>query len=306
MFISNRSARLGLLCALAAVGLAALAQTNWPRLPYVVDPDWPRLPVGWTFEETPGVAVDAREHVFVFHRGKHSIIEFDKAGNVVRSWGDGTFVRPHGLRFDPDGNLWAADDQGHIVVKMDALGRVRMVLGRKNTKGETNDTFNRPTDLAFAPNGDFYVSDGYGNSRVVKFTKEGKFITAWGKKGAGEGEFNLPHAVALDKRGRVYVGDRENHRMQIFDANGKFITQWKHVGSPWGIVVLPDQTILMCDGHNNRILQLSPNGDVLGVLGEAGKLPGQLDFVHHMAVGPSGNIYTAEIKNWRVQKFERR
>ena len=283
--------------------IVGLSQSNWPKLPFTVDPDWPRLPAGWTLEETPGVAVDAREHVFVFHRGKHSLIEFDNAGNVVRTWGDGVFVRPHGLRFDNEGNLWAADDLGHIVVKMDALGRVRMVLGRKNTKGETNDTFNRPTDLAFTPSGDFYVADGYGNSRVVKFNKEGKFIRAWGKKGSGEGEFNLPHAVAVDNQGRVYVGDRENHRMQIFDGDGKFLAQWKHVGSPWGIVITEDQSIYMCDGHNNRILRLNTKGEILGVLGAPGKLPGQLDFSHHMAIGPSGSIYVAEIKNWRVQKF---
>ncbi len=288
---------------LICLAQVCLAQPSLPKLAFTVDPDWPRLPAGWTFEETPGVAVDAREHVFVFHRGKNSIIEFDKSGKVVRTWGDGVFVRPHGLRFDNEGNLWAADDQGHIVVKMDALGRVRMVLGRKNNKGETNDTFNRPTDLAFTASGDFYVSDGYGNSRVVKFNKEGKFIRAWGKKGAGEGEFNLPHAVAVDKRGRVYVGDRENHRMQIFDGDGKFLAQWKHVGSPWGIVITEDQSIFMCDGHNNRILKLNLDGEILGVLGSPGKLPGQLDYSHHMAVGPSGSIYVAEIKNWRVQKF---
>jgi DNA-binding beta-propeller fold protein YncE len=280
-----------------------LAQSNWPKLNYAVDPAWPRLPAGWTFEETPGVAVDSREHVFVFHRGPHSIMEFDPEGNLVRSWGDGIFVRPHGLKFDREGNLWAADDQGHMVVKMDALGRVRMVLGRKNTKGETKDTFYRPTDIAFAANGDFYVSDGYGNSRVVKFNKDGQYITAWGKKGAGEGEFNLPHAVAVDKQGRVYVGDRENHRMQVFDSAGKFLTQWKHVGSPWGVVITEDQSLYMCDGHNNRILKLNLNGDVEGVLGGPGKLPGLLDYSHHLAVGPSRSIYVAEIKNWRVQKF---
>jgi DNA-binding beta-propeller fold protein YncE len=292
---------------MAACALCLLAQSeqNWPKLPYAVDPEWPRLPAGWTFEETPGVAVDSREHAFVFHRGPHSIMEFDKAGNLVRTWGDGVFVRPHGLRFDPEGNLWAADDQGHIVVKMDALGRVRMVMGRKNTKGETKDTFNRPTDIAFAANGDFYVSDGYGNSRVVKFNKDGKFLTAWGKKGAGEGEFNLPHSVAVDKQGRVYVGDRENYRMQVFDADGKFIAQWKHVGSPWGIVIR-DEEIFMCDGHNNRILKLNLKGEILGVLAGPGKHPGQLDYVHHMAVGPSRSIYVAEIKNWRVQKFQPR
>jgi sugar lactone lactonase YvrE len=272
-------------------------------LNYNVDPNWPVLPAGWTFEETPGVAVDAREHVFVFHRGPHSIIEFDTAGKMLRTWGDGVFVRPHALKFDREGNLWAADDQGHIVVKMDAAGRVRMVLGRKNNKGETSDLFNRPTDIAFAANGDFYVSDGYGNSRVVKFSKEGRYITAWGKKGAGEGEFNLPHGIAVDKRGRVYVGDRENFRMQVFDADGKFLAQWKHVGSPWGVVIAEDESIYMCDGHNNRILKLNLQGEILGVLGSPGRLPGELDYSHHLALGPSRSIYVAEIKNWRVQKF---
>jgi sugar lactone lactonase YvrE len=282
---------------------ACLAQSNWPRLNYNVDPNWPVLPAGWTFEETPGVAVDAREQVFVFHRGPHSIIEFDTAGKMLRTWGDGVFVRPHALKFDREGNLWAADDQGHIVVKMDAAGRVRMVLGRKNNKGETSDLFNRPTDIAFAANGDFYVSDGYGNSRVVKFSKEGRYITAWGKKGAGEGEFNLPHGIAVDKRGRVYVGDRENFRMQVFDADGKFLAQWKHVGSPWGVVIAEDESIYMCDGHNNRILKLNLQGEILGVLGSPGRLPGELDYSHHLALGPSRSIYVAEIKNWRVQKF---
>lgn len=279
------------------------ADPNWPKLHYTVDPEWPHLPAGWTFEETPGVAVDAREHVFVFHRGPHSIIEFDKTGKVVRSWGDGTYIRPHGLKFDPEGNLWAVDDLGHIVVKMDDQGRVRMVLGRKNVKGETNDLFNRPTDVAFASNGDIYVTDGYGNSRVVKFNKDGKFLTTWGKPGKGEGEFNTPHTVAIDKLGRVYIGDRENYRMQVFDANGKFIEQWKHVGSPWGLVITEDESMFMCDGHNNRILKLNTKGEVLGVIGGPGRLPGQLDFSHHLAVGPSRSIYVAEIKNWRVQRF---
>ena len=289
----------------AALGLAALAaaQDNWPKLGHKVDSNWPTLPAGWTFDETPGVAVDKREHVFVFHRGPHSIMEFDVEGKLLRNWGDGVFVRPHALKFDPEGNLWAADDQGHVVVKMDAQGRVRMVLGRKNTKGETDDLFNRPTDIAFGLNGDVYITDGYGNSRVVQYTREGKFVRTWGKKGSAEGEFNLPHGIAVDKQGRVYVGDRENRRMQVFDANGKFVTQWKHVGSPWGVVITPDQQLYLCDGYNNRILKTNLSGEITGVLSGPGKLPGLLDFSHHLAVAPGGNIYVAEIKNWRVQKF---
>lgn len=287
---------------LFVVAATACAQ-SLPKLNYQADPNWPNLPLGWNFEETPGIAVDEREHAFVFHRGPRPLIEFDRAGNYVRHWGDGLFVRPHGLKFDKEGNLWAADDQGHVVVKIDKNWRIRMVLGRKNTKGETNDLFNRPTDIAFAPNGDFYVSDGYGNSRVVKFNKDGKFLLAWGKKGSGPGDFNLPHSVAVDAQGRVYVGDRENHRMQVFDADGKFLKEWKQVGSPWGIIITEDQNIIMCDGHRNRILKVNLDGQILGELSGPGRLPGQLDFSHHIAVGKSGAIYVSEIKNWRVQKF---
>src|SRR5207248_4826399 len=114
--------------------------------------------------------------------------------------------RPHSLRFDAEGNIWVVDDGGHTVLKMDRKGRIRMVLGRWRTTGETDSLFNRPTDVAFAPSGDIYVTDGYGNSRVVKYSKDGKFITAWGKKGAGQSEFVIPHAVAVDKQGRVYIG----------------------------------------------------------------------------------------------------
>ena len=292
------------ICCLLIAVLCALSQSAPPVLPYKVDSEWPRLPAGWNFEETPGVAADASEHVFVFHRGQHPIIEFDRDGKYIRHWGDNVFLRPHGLRFDAEGNLWGVDDGGHIVVKMDvATGRVRMVLGRKGQKGETKDSFNRPTDIAFAANGDFYVSDGYGNSRVVKFSRDGRYLTTWGKKGAGEGEFNLPHSVAVDRRGRVYVGDRENYRMQVFDADGKFLTQWKHVGSPWGLYITEDQSLFMCDGYNNRILKLNLEGQILGSIGSPGKLPGQLDFAHHLSVGKSGAVYVAEIKNWRAQKF---
>ncbi len=140
----------------------------------------------------------------------------------------------------------------------------------------------------------------------MKFSKDGKFLKAWGKKGTGEGEFNLVHSVAVDKQGRVYVGDRENRRIQIFDAEGKFLNQWKHVGSPWGLYITDDQSIFMCDGYNNRILKLNPEGQILGSVAEPGRLPGQLDYAHHLTVGRSGSIYVAEIKNWRAQKFSPR
>ena len=187
-----------ILATVFTVGLwSAPVESNFPSMHYKVNPDWPTLPPGWNFGEVAGVAVDGKGHVFVFHRGEHSIMEFTPEGRMVRSWGEGLFIRPHAIRVDPEGNIWTVDNDTHQVLKMDPSGRIRMVVGRRGQSGESDELFNRPTDVAFAPNGDFYVSDGYVNSRVVKFSKEGRYITAWGKKGDGDGEFNLPHSVAV-------------------------------------------------------------------------------------------------------------
>ena len=290
-------------CAATGIALSVSAETKFPALPYEVAPDWPALPAGRNFGEVAGVAADGRGHVFVFHRGPHPVMEFAPDGRMVRSWGDGMYIRPHAVRVDPEGNIWTVDNDTHQVLKMDSAGRVRMVIGRKGQPGETEENFNRPTDVAFAPSGDFYVSDGYGNSRVVKFSKQGRFVTAWGKHGDGEGEFNLPHSIAVDRNGRVYVGDRENYRVQVFDANGGFLMQWRNVGSPWGLEITPGQVLFIADGHNDRILKVTLEGEVLGAFGENGRMPGEFSFVHHLAVGPGGNIFASEIKNQRVQKF---
>lgn len=288
---------------LPAIVCVALAQSGFPPMAYAVDESWPVLPPGWNFGETPGVATDPRGHVYVLHRGPNPILEFAPEGRLVRSWGEGLFIRTHAIRIDPEGNIWTVDNDTHQVLKMDPSGRVRMVIGRRGMSGENEELFNRPTDIAFAANGDFYVSDGYGNSRIVKFSKEGRYLTAWGKKGKGDGEFDLPHSVAVDKQGRVLVADRENYRLQIFDANGKFLEKWTHVGSPWGLELLPDGTLFIADGHNSRILKTDLTGKVLGAFGENGRLPGELNFAHHIAVDGQGNIYVSEIKNQRVSKF---
>ena len=285
--------------ALASVSFAG----DFPAIRYAADPEWPSLPPGWNFGETPGVAVDGKGHVYVFHRGPHTIMEFAPDGRMVRSWGDEMFIRAHAIRVDPEGSIWTVDNDTHQVLKMDPSGRVQMVIGRRGQSGETDELFNRPTDVAFGPNGEIYVTDGYGNSRVVKFSKEGRYITAWGRHGKGEGEFDLPHAVVVDQQGRVYVGDRENYRLQVFDADGKFLTQWDHVGSPWGLDLHPDGTLIMADGHNDRIVKLSLDGKVLGAFGQNGRMPGDLNFGHHVAVDAAGNVFVSEIKNQRVQKF---
>jgi DNA-binding beta-propeller fold protein YncE len=247
--------------------------------------------------------------VWVFNRGAHPLIEFDKAGNMLQAFDNDTIhvKSSHGVRVGPDGNLWLVDVEGHIVLKMTPSGRVLMVLcNRQGTPGNNDSeyAFNRPTGVAFDAGGDFYVSDGYVNSRVIKFTKDAEYLTRWGHKGTGDGEFNLVHDVCIDSRGRVYVADRSNSRVQIFDANGKFLGKWTDAGQPWGIYyVKSEDAIYMCDGLNNRVVKLNLEGQILGTLGSFGKVQGKFDFAHNISVDSEGSIYVVEIKNWRVQKF---
>jgi DNA-binding beta-propeller fold protein YncE len=284
-----------------------------PPLPYTLAANWAQLPKGYNFGEASGVDVDKQGNVWVFNRGHWPVMEFDRSGRMLQAWTEDTFrvKSSHGLRVGPDGNIWCVDVDGHVVFKMSTDGRVLMVLGnRQGTPGndDAEDAFYRPTNLAFRSNGDFYVSDGYVNSRVIEFTPEGDYIRHWGKKGTGDGEFNLVHDVAVDSRGRVYVADRTNERVQVFDGDGKFLAKWTDIGAPWGLTYSPsEQAIYMCDGKYNRISKLNLEGQVLGVLSSWGKAPGKLDYVHSIAIDPAdSSLYTLEIKNWRVQKWMRK
>jgi DNA-binding beta-propeller fold protein YncE len=300
--------RIEILALLAAAALPALAELkSGPPLPHHLVQDWAQLPKGWNFGECSGVAIDRDDNVWVFNRGAHPVIQFDKSGKLLQAWTEVPVTAAHGLRVDREGNIWTVDVAAHRVLKFTPSGHLLMMIGQVGGSPGTNDTkdgFNRPTNLAFAPNGDFFVSDGYANSRVVRYNKDGEHITHWGRKGTGDGEFNLVHDVALDSQGRVYVADRNNQRVQIFDQNGKFLGKWTDVGEPWGLdYVARENALYMCDGANNRIVKLNPDGQILGVLSSYGKVQGKLDFPHSIAVDSAGAIYVAEIKNWRVQKF---
>jgi len=276
-----------------------------PELPYRVVPQFFKFPKGMTAGEASAVAVNSTGHIFLFQRTKPMLAEYDEEGNFVQSIGDGLFSHPHGLRIDADDNIWTTDDGSHLVLKLDRSGNVLLVLGRINTGGEANWLFNKPADVAFAKNGDIYVADGYGNSRVVKFDRDGNYLKAWGKYGTGIDEFNLPHSVAVDKEGRVYVGDRENQRIQIFDADGNFLQQWTGIGYPYGLLITTDQHVWMTDGGYDRIVELDQNGKILGAFGEPGHKPGQMAWAHFMAMGPDQNIYVADVLNWRFDVFAR-
>ena len=283
--------------------------TKLPDLGYKPVPNFLVLLSGANFGEVAGIALNSKGHIFIFNRGSKPLMEFDGNGKFIRTLGDGLFKSAHGLRIDSKNNIWITDIGSHVVLKLSPEGRVLMVLGKIDWAGEFSEPryglplFNAPTDVAFDSSGNIFVSDGYGNSRVMKFDKNGNFIKFWGKKGAAQGEFNLPHTIAIDAKDLVYVGDRENKRIEIFDADGKFIKEWTHVGYPYGITITPDQFLYMADGKNERILKMNLNGEILGALGEPGKGEGQFGWAHSVAVGSKGEIYVAEILNWRVQKF---
>jgi DNA-binding beta-propeller fold protein YncE len=289
----------------AAAQQSAVKATTFqavPELPYRAVPNFFKFPKGMIAGEASAVAVNSEGHIFLFQRTKPMLAEYDAKGNFIQSIGDGLFAHPHGLRIDADDNLWTTDDGSHLVLKLDPSGKVLLVLGRINTGAEASWLFNKPADVAFARNGDIYVADGYGNSRVVKFDRDGNYIKAWGKYGTGIGEFNLPHTVAVDNQGRVYVGDRENQRI---DSEGKFIQQWTDVGYPYGLSITPDQHVWMVDGGYDRIVELDQNGKILGAFGEPGHKSGQLAWPHFMAIGADQTIFVAEVLNWRFQVFGR-
>ena len=203
-----------------------------------------------------GVEFDAHGNLWVIHRTDPPILEFDPAGNFVKSIGTGMFVQAHSLHFDRNGNLWATDGQardgkGNQVFKFGPDGKVLLTLGKAGVAGDGPDVFNGVCDIVSAPNGEVFVADGHTNARVLKFSKDGKFIAAWGNKGIGPGEFNVPHAIAMDSAGRVFVGDRANNRIQIFDQNGNYITEWKQFGRPTGLYISKDDTLYVADDESN-------------------------------------------------------
>ena len=279
------------------------AQTEPTKLSYQADAEWAKFPAGMNFGPAASVDTDRDGNIYVFRRVEPPVLVFASNGDFLRGFGADLFTNAHGIRVDPDGNVWGVDDGSHVAIKMNSAGRVLMVLGRQERAAKTPDRFNGPTDIGFGPDGGLYVADG-NNARVVKFTKQGRFVKAWGRPGSGEGEFNLPHGIAVDKQGLVYVCDRENLRVQVFDADGKFLQEWTDLGTPFGIDIAEDQSIYIGDASGHRFLKLNSRGTILGTHGEEGEMPGQLGLgPHHLAVTPDRTVYTTEIPNLRVQKF---
>jgi DNA-binding beta-propeller fold protein YncE len=250
---------------------------------------------------------------------------YDADGRFLRAWGKDTIKSAHHIKIDHEGNVWIADIGQHVVQKYTPEGKLLLTLGTKDHAGTDSTHLNMPTDMAITPQGDVFVSDGYGNARVVHFDKQGKFVKAWGKLGSKPGEFSIPHAIAYCK-GRLYVADRNNVRVQVFDPSGKLLDVWQNVITPWGLCVTKDDEIWVCGSSpmqwrkEDAALGCPPKDQVFMKFNADGKLlqlwtvpkgadglerPGELNWVHAIAVDSRGNLYAGDIKGKRAQKFVR-
>jgi DNA-binding beta-propeller fold protein YncE len=322
--------------AIAMPGLRANAQANDVPNPYRTVENWVKLPDERKWGQTISVDVDPDgKSIWVFERCGGTtcdgsdiapILKIDESGKVVKSFGAGMFVFPHGLHLDGDGNVWVTDGRGkggkgHQVVKFSPDGKVLMTLGKAGVTGDGPDAFNSPSDVLVAPNGEIFVADGHGgdtNARIMKFAKDGTFIKAWGKKGAGPAEFNVPHRLAMDSSGRLFVADRANSRIQVFDQDGKFLAEWKQFGRPSGVFIDKNDIIYVADSESNnaqnpgfkRGLRIgsAKDGKVTALIPDPepvkeGTGPGTGSAAEGVAADPAGNVYGAEVDARKLMRY---
>src|SRR6266480_2463466 len=319
------------------------APNNLPN-PYLLGVSWGQLPDGRKWGSTAGIAVGPDGNIWAIDRcGAHGsrgtncadspldpILEFDPSGKFLKGFGKGLFVSPHKITVDHHGNLWVADNgikdgRGQQVFKFDQSGKILLTLGKAGVSGPGLDTFDQPTEVAVAPNGDIFVADGHGekptaNARIMKFDSHGKFLKTWGKKGTGIGEFDCPHTLAFDSRGRLFVGDRENNRIQIFDQDGRYIAEWKQFGRPSGIFITRDDTIYVADsesGPDTGAHELkgirkgirigsAKDGSVTAFIEDSESTARDHSGAEGIGVDAQGNVYGAVVRRQMLERHVKR
>jgi hypothetical protein len=273
--------------------------------------DWAQLPEGWRFREVVDVVVGADDRVCVFNRGEHPVMIFEADGSFVTAWGEGAFTRPHGLTQGLDGTLYCVDDNGHCVRQYNWEGELLLTIGTpgQEAPAQSGQPFNRPTKVAVDPKtGELYIADGYGNAKVHKYSRDGEHLLSWGEYGCEAGQFNLVHSVDTDDEGRVYVADRENHRVQIFDDGGAYLGQWNNLFRPCGLLVSGDRAYVGQLPTHLEVNAAYPNvgacvtihdldGNQLSRLGgrHPGEGPGEYTTPHGLAVDSRGDLYVGEV-----------
>ena len=276
---------------------------------------WAQLPNGVeAWGQTIGVELDADGNLWVFHRcfaencygGRENVapvLKYDPSGRLLDSWGEGMFNWPHGFFIDADGYIWTTDargvgDKGHQVMKFTQDGTLLLTLGTAGVAGDGQDTFDGPADVAVAPNGDIFVVDGHGNNRVVKFNKDGEFIMSWGEAGTGPGQFNEPHCLAFDSRGRLFVGDRVNERIQVFDQNGRYLAEWTGIMAS-GMDITEDDVIYVADYQLRLGIVIANASDFTEIGFIENAMP------EGVTVDRMGNVYAGEVLPRNLKKFVR-
>ncbi len=349
-----------LFAAIAFVATNASAQSV-PAIRFDATIDFLKLPTDLYLGEVAGVAVNSKGHVFIYSRtGERTTVHGATAAQLFEFGPDGAFIREigknlygfafaHAVRVDKDDNIWVVDEGTNMIMKFNPAGQITMVLGRKEEASEPAPvrpanappvpagwgSFNRPTDVTWDPQGNIFIADGYGNSRVVKVDKNGRWVKTWGERGSGPGQLNTPHSIAADAKGNIYVADRGNRRMQVFDSDGTLLRQFTidvpfagepnvmlgampvagaaaggggatmASGAPWAVCINPGATqyLYVADAVPGRIYKVTLDGKVLGTIGEAGKQLKEFGWIHELSCPSENSIYVAELLNWRMQKL---
>ena len=298
---------------------------------YELVKDWPQIPGEYILGQVTGVDVDTSQNIVLIHRAwrrwknlndifpdtpisaKTILVLDGKTGRILNDWGANLFIMPHGLAVDKENNVWITDVGLQQVFKFSLDGNLLMKLGEARIPGNDSSHFNYPTDVTVAPDGSFYVSDGYRNSRIVKFSKEGKYLFQWGTKGKAEGEFDTPHAIDLDSHGNVYVADRENNRIQKFDPSGKFLQQWNNnvakqlfslsVHMRNNDVYAVDHLKIDTSIKGTDVIVFDSTFKILKRFGRTDSSSVEVCWYHDITVDNEGNIYVGDILGDRIQKF---
>jgi hypothetical protein len=297
------------------------AQYPIGRLPWR-DATMSSLPGNGASGQPAGAATDGwLGTIGVDAKWENCIVVVDGAGRIIERWTqwDGMLQRPHFITinpYDPERHVWVVDDHMQVIYKFTHDGKqLVQTIGTPRTAGADATHFNRPTFLAWLPDGTMFVADGYNGTRVAKFDKDGRFLMQWGEKGAPPNEkrpgyMNNVHGLAVDPQTRrVFVNDRDNHRIQVFDENGRYLYEWSAGGDPSDIHLIyigADRKVWLFDRGTSRMIQYDLDGHLLSTWGTWGDFPGGFWGVHGVSVDQDGNFYVAEVDNGRVQKFRPR
>jgi len=341
--------RASLLLVLATAATRAGAQAapvNDLPNPYQTVQGWARMPGGRSWGSTSAVAIDKDgKSVWVFERcGANScagsdldpILKFDDRGTLVRGFGKGIFIGPHGIDVDRDGNVWVTDctclgrpsaadsaaPRGHQVFKFSPDGKLLLTLGTPGG-GKGDGYFWQPNDVLVAPNGDVFVAEGHSsadgaNARILRFDRTGRFLKAWGRKGSGKGELDQPHTLAMDSRGRLFVGDRGNNRIVIYDQDGTWLDEWYQFSRPSGIFIDRHDVIYVTDSESGSVARTrtdwkrgirigsAKDGRVQYFIPDPDPNPPNTSAAEGVAADANGVIYGAEVGPKRLQRYVRK